>query len=174
MAHMVICKVCGEKFDRDKVQAVKASARRYAHFRCMPEGEKVELPNPIDEDLVQLEEYLKELFQYDFVPPRVKKQIQKYKEEYGWSYLAILNSLKWWYEVKGNSKEKANGGVGILPFIYEDAKKYYYYLSLAKISNNNKTVEMKVREIEIESPSVVVKQRRLFDLDDDNEEGEDD
>ena len=41
MAHYCICTVCNQRFDRDKVQAVKSSARRYAHLRCMPNGEKV-------------------------------------------------------------------------------------------------------------------------------------
>ena len=39
MAHMVICTVCGKRFDRDKIQAVKSGARRYAHQSCMPDGE---------------------------------------------------------------------------------------------------------------------------------------
>ena len=33
MAHMVKCKVCGKSFDRDKIQAVKVGANRYAHFK---------------------------------------------------------------------------------------------------------------------------------------------
>ena len=41
MAHNVKCAVCGETFDRDKIQAVRHGARRYAHLRCCPNGELV-------------------------------------------------------------------------------------------------------------------------------------
>ena len=38
MAHNVICPKCGIKFDRDKIQAVKISARRYGHATCYPDN----------------------------------------------------------------------------------------------------------------------------------------
>ena len=34
MAHFVICKYCGIRFDRDLEPAVEVSARRYAHKTC--------------------------------------------------------------------------------------------------------------------------------------------
>jgi hypothetical protein len=169
--HMVICSICGERFDRDKVQAVKTSARRYAHLRCKPDGEKVPLPNTvIDEDLQKLEEYIKKLLNEDYVNARVKKQIKDFKEEYGYSYSGMLKSLVYFYEVKGNSIEKANGGIGILPFVYQDAYNYYYSLYLAQLVNEEKDVNQyktKVREIVIKSPSVAEKPVRLFDLGED-------
>ena len=171
MAHMVKCTVCGESFDRDKVQAVKSGARRYAHYTCLPEGELVPLPNAVvDQDLVDLENYIKNLLGDDYNPARVKKQIKDYKAEYNYSYSGMLKALVWFYEVKGNSIEKANGGIGILPFVYQDAYNYYYSLYLAQLVNEEKDVNQyktKVREIVIKSPSVAEKPVRLFDLGED-------
>ena len=171
MAHMVKCTVCGESFDRDKVQAVKSGARRYAHYTCLPEGELVPLPNTVvDQDLVDLENYIKNLLGDDYNPARVKKQIKDYKNEYNYSYSGMLKALVWFYEVKGNSIEKANGGIGILPFVYQDAYNYYYSLYLAQLVNEEKDVNQyktKVREIVIKSPSVAEKPVRLFDLGED-------
>lgn len=171
MAHMVKCTVCGESFDRDKVQAVKSGARRYAHYTCLPEGELVPLPNMVvDQDLVDLENYIKNLLGDDYNPARVKKQIKDYKTEYNYSYSGMLKALVWFYEVKGNSIEKANGGIGILPFVYQDAYNYYYSLYLAQLVNEEKDVNQyktKVREIVIKSPSVAEKPVRLFDLGED-------
>ena len=171
MAHMVKCTVCGESFDRDKVQAVKSGARRYAHYTCLPEGELVPLPNAVvDQDLVDLENYIKNLLGDDYNPARVKKQIKDYKNEYNYSYSGMLKALVWFYEVKGNSIEKANGGIGILPFVYQDAYNYYYSLYLAQLVNEEKDVNQyktKVREIVIKSPSVAGKPVRLFDLGED-------
>jgi hypothetical protein len=171
MAHMVKCTVCGESFDRDKIQAVKSGARRYAHYTCLPEGELVPLPNTVvDQDLVDLENYIKNLLGDDYNPARVKKQIKDYKNEYNYSYSGMLKALVWFYEVKGNSIEKANGGIGILPFVYQDAYNYYYSLYLAQLVNEEKDVNQyktKVREIVIKSPSVAEKPIRLFDLGED-------
>lgn len=171
MAHMVKCTVCGESFDRDKVQAVRSGARRYAHYTCLPEGELVPLPNAVvDQDLVDLENYIKNLLGDDYNPARVKKQIKDYKTEYNYSYSGMLKALVWFYEIKGNSIEKANGGIGILPFVYQDAYNYYYSLYLAQLVNEEKDVNQyktKVREIVIKSPSVAEKPIRLFDLGED-------
>ena len=81
----------------------------------------------------------------------------------------MLKTLIYWYEVKGNSTEKANGGIGIIPFVYKQACDYYYSLYLAISANENKDIsEYKpiVREIVIESPRAFVKKPRLFNLDD--------
>lgn len=176
--HMVICTICKERFDRDKVQAVKTGARRYAHLRCKPDGEKVPLINEtIDEDLQKLEEYIKHLLNEDYVNARVRKQIKDFKEEYGYSYSGILKSLIYFYEVKGNSKEKANGGIGIVPFVYKDAYNYYFELFKAQNQNNLKDIvnyfaNVKIKEIVIKPPSIKTPPKRLFNLDDEESKNE--
>lgn len=171
MAHLVICTVCNKRFDRDKVQAVKSGARRYAHQTCLPSGEIVPLPQ-VDEELTKLIEYIQNLLGKDYNAARVNKQIKDFKEEYGYSYSGMLKSLVYFYEVKGNSKEKANGGIGIVPFIYNDAYNYYLNLYLANQQNINKDVKSytsKVKEITIKAP-IVEFSKRLFNLDDEVED----
>ena len=170
--HMVKCSVCGESFNRDKVQAVKTGARRYAHQRCCPMGELVPLAVvEIDADLLKLEEYIKTLLNEDFINARVKKQIKDFKETYGYTYSGMLKSLIYFYEVKGNPKEKANGGIGIIPFVYKDA--YNYYLELFMANNNNKDISVellyKTREVKIKEPKPRQFLKRLFDLGGDEE-----
>ena len=165
MAHIVKCAVCGEKFDRDKVQAVKYGARRYAHHRCLPEGEKVPLVNPVNEDLVKLEEYIANLLGDSYNPARTKKQIKDYQSQYGYSYSGMLKTLIWFYEIKGNPIAKAQGGIGIIPFVYNDALQYYYSLYLAQLANESLSVqsyERKIKEIEIVSPEVHRKPIKMF------------
>jgi hypothetical protein len=43
-----------------------------------------------------------------------------------YTYSGIKRTLEYFYEVKKNSIEKANGGIGIVPWVYEEAKRYYY------------------------------------------------
>ena len=172
MAHMVKCSVCGKQFDRDKIQAVKSGARRYAHYSCKPDGEKVDLPQ-VDEDLLKLINYAEQLLGKDYNAARVKKQIKDFKEEYNYSYSGMLKSLVYFYEIKGNSKEKANGGIGIVPFIYNDA--YNYYLALFNANQANQNIDVvqytsKVKEITIKPPKVEIKKHFFEFLEDDNEE----
>ena len=168
IAHNVKCTVCGCTFDRDKVQAVKSGARRYAHYSCLPTGELVELPKKEekDPDLVALEEYVKKMFNEDYVNARVRKQISDFREEYNYTYSGMLKSLVYFYEVKGNSLEKSNGGIGIIPFVYKDAYNYYYSLFVAQSQNENKNLQQitsKIKEIIIKPPKIK-KKIRFFNL----------
>ena len=165
MAHIVKCSICGEKFDRDKIQAVKTGARRYAHHRCFPQGELVPLLNPPDEDLIALEEYIANLLGDSYNPARVKKQIKDFKTEYNYSYSGMLKTLIWWYEIKGNPKDKAQGGIGIIPFVYKDASNYYYSLYLAQLANESISINSykpMIKEIEISSPQAHRRSIKLF------------
>ena len=171
MAHLGICSKCGRQFDRDKVQAVKSGTRRYAHYECMPEGEKVPLPqkDAENEDLAKLKDYINKLFGSSINWPLVTKQIKTFKEENGYTYSGMLKSLVYFYEVKGNHIENSKG-IGIIPFAYKDAYNYYYSLFLAQSQNEKidfKEITSKVREITIKPPKIK-KQIRIF-----NAEGED-
>ena len=70
-------------------------------------------------------------------------------------------------EIKGNPIEKANGGIGIIPFVYKDALNYYYMIYLAQINNDTVKHEQKVREITIESPEVYVRPPKMFNVGED-------
>ena len=168
--HMVTCKVCGKRFDRDKCEFVQISPRRYAHLACsQTEEEKLDQE---EKDRKDLEEYIMQLLDETFVNARVRKQIKTYKEEYNYSYSGILKALKYFYEVKKNSTEKANGGIGIVPFVYKDAFNYYYSLWLAQQRNENKKIELyipKVNEIRISRPVARLKRKKRFSFLDEKE-----
>ena len=51
-------------------------------------------------------------------------QMQKFKRQ-GMPYRGQLLTLKYFYEIKKNSTEKSKGSIGIIPFVYEEAKLYY-------------------------------------------------
>lgn len=162
-AHYVTCVYCGERFNRDKEPTTQISARRYAHKEC---AEKYEASKSQEEkDLEALEKYIMRLFDEPYVNARVRKQLKEYKEQYHFTYSGILKTLIYFYEIKGNSIEKANGGIGIIPFVYNDALKYYYALYLAKLANENKNIEIykpKEKVIEILPPKIQPKRVRLL------------
>lgn len=171
MAHYCICAICNERFDRDKVQAVRHGARRYAHQGCFPQGEIVPLANVKDTDLIALEEYIMKLYNVEYVPPRMRKQINSFIEENKYSYSGILKTLTWWYEIKKNDIKDSHGSLNIVPYIYEDAKAYYYSLYLAEEKNKQKDIiaykELPSIEVTISLPKVAVKKHKFFNLEED-------
>lgn len=158
MAHYVICKICGKKFDRDKEPSVLVSSRRYAHASCANGGKPVP---PTDRE--KLENYIKQLFGYESLPLRVTKQIDSYVKQYNYSYSGMLKALVYFYEIKKGDLEKANGGIGIIPYIWEESYNYFYSLWLTNQKNADKKIEKpKVREVRIKSPERKIRRRRFF------------
>ena len=163
MAHIVTCVYCKQRFDRDKFPFIQVSQRRYAHQECsLTEDQK---KSKEEQDKIDLENYIIKLLKIDYIDARVRKQIKQYKEEYGYSYSGIHKALKYFYEVKGNSTEKANGGIGIVPYVYQNAYNYYLAIWQAQQKNQDKVLQdytPKVKEIVIPRPQRKVKKRELF------------
>ena len=113
MAHYVNCIYCKKRVDRDKVSTVQVSARRYAHKECAENYENNKSQE--EKDIEALEKYIMKLFNEDYVNARVRKQIKEYREQYQYTYSGMLKTLVYWYEIKGNSTEKANGGIACNP-----------------------------------------------------------
>lgn len=176
MSHLVTCTVCGKRFDRDKIQAVKTGARRYAHYKCAPDKEIVPLPKvEEDPDLTQLKEYINKLFGKEANWAQINRQIKIYTTENNYTYSGIMKSLIYFYEVKGNSTDKANGALGIVPFVYQQAYNYYYSLFLAKSQNENKdvkTITSKIKEVIIPLPKVNLPKRLFKFLDEEGDNNE--
>lgn len=163
MGHPVKCLYCGKTFDRDKEPWVKVTSKRYAHKACSMTQE--ELLSEEEKDKQELEKYIMKLFKINFINPLMKKQIKSYIKDYGYSYSGIQKSLQYFYEIKNNSIEKANGGIGIVPYVYDKAYKYYYALWEAQQKNENKDINLfvpKVKEVVIPVPKVKIKKRNLF------------
>ena len=155
--------VCGIEFDRNAIQAVRHGARRYSHQTCEPDGELVPMESGAnDPELQKLKDYIGTLFGENANWAMINKQIKKYKEENGYSYSGILKSLVYFYDVKHNSKEKANNAIGIVPFCYQDAYNYYYSLFLAQQATQDKTLITK--EIIIKPPKMRGTKQQFFDL----------
>lgn len=127
-----------------------------------------------EKDKQDLDEYIIQLLKIDYIDARIRKQIKQYIEEYHYTYSGIKKALVYFYEVKGNNIEKANGGIGIVPYIYRAAYEYYFALWQAQQRNETKDITAYVpvvKEIIIPRPQRKIKKRKLFTfLDEDKEE----
>ena len=122
-------------FDRDKVPFKQISERRYAHITCALAAENEK--SQAEKDKEDLEKYIKELLGEVYISPRVRKQMNGYVDEYNFTYSGMKKALVYFYEVKGNDRTKAKGGIGIIPYVYRDAYNYYYSLWLAIQKNEH-------------------------------------
>lgn len=86
-------------------------------------------------------------------------------KEYNFSYSGILRTLIYFYDIRGNTTEASNNGIGIVPYVYEEAYRYYYSLWLAKQKNRDKDLRSfipKEREVHIQAPKRKTKKSKRF------------
>ena len=77
----------------------------------------------------------------------------------------MLKTLKWFYEIEDGDTTLSNDRIGIIPYIYEDAKKYYYNLFLIQERNKNiVNYKTPVKEVTIESPRPLKIKPYLFNF----------
>ena len=170
--HIVICKYFDEKFDANKEPYVMASSRRYAHATCAAAAEKSKTQKEKDKEA--LEAYIKQLFNISKLTPKINQQIKTFSEKNGYSYSGMLKCLIYFFETQKHSIEQANGGIGIIPYIWEQVQQYYFSLWLIQQKNEDKNIQdFRPREITISipPPQRKIKKRKLFNfLDKENEE----
>ena len=166
--HLVICPYCKKQFDaqpndQGKVW-IKINATRYAHIKCHQEHEANLTQNQKDHQM--LYKYCKQLFGDEYNYVLTEKLINKYIKENKYTYSSIYKTLKWWYEIEGNSTEKAGGTIGIVPYAFNQARQYYYKLYLAQQQNRNiNTWNPDIVQIDVSSFDPFKRPPRLIDLD---------
>lgn len=165
----VKCSVCGQQFDKDKVEWVKTSSTRYAHKSCgEPFLKQKELEQREAADKKQLEEYIKQIYRIEKLSPLMYRQIKRFKEELGMTYSGMSGALVYFYQVLGNTTEKARG-IGILEYVYQDARQYYTNLSKINLANQGQDFNIQTHTITIPVPQRKKKKKRFFKfLEEDN------
>ena len=158
------------EIDNPKVIPMPELPNRYVHIECSKK-------HP-ENDLEKLMIYIIQLYKLkeNYIPPAQMKQVTQYEKEYEFTYSGMLKALKYWYEVKKNPLD-INRGIGIIPYIYKQAKEYYYALYLSdlqnqQIKNYNEFIPKDI-EVKIKPPERKIQKRNLFSfLDEDNINGE--
>lgn len=60
-----------------------------------------------------------------FCYSKVNNQIDEYISTLGLTLDQIAQTLYYWYDIKGSNPAKAGGGIGIVPYIYSEALRYF-------------------------------------------------
>lgn len=131
---------------------------RYIHKAC------AETHPADDKDKMTL--YLINLYNIkeDYLLPRFTLQLNNFEKEYNFTYSGMLKALKYWYEIKKHPVDK-DKGLGIIPYIYAQAKEYYYNLWLSEQQNQNKNLNDYIPKdivVKIKPPQRNIEKRKLF------------
>ena len=100
-------------------------------------------------------------------------QMQKFRKQ-GMPYRGQLLTLQYFYDIRKNSKERSNGSIGIIPFVYDEAR-LYYEKQAKKADEIGRAIQKQLEQDRIEikyNPSDYIgkkTRRKLIDL---NEIGE--
>lgn len=157
MPAYVKCSVCGKQFDRTKEPFTKTSSTRYAHLEC---GKVKEKENKEKEDKKNLEDYIKQIYGLDRISPLIRKQIDGYIKD-DMTYSGIMGSLYYFYGIKGNDPSRAKG-IGIVPYVYQDAEDYFRNLSRINLMNKDQDFTIKEKVIIIPVPQPKPKRKKNF------------
>lgn len=122
-----VCRYCKERSDAEGM--VKHGNRTYYHPDCLEEklekeAEERERKQKEREDWEELFEYICELHGIDTLTGQMFEQLKRYRDQYGYTHKGIYLSLKYFYEVLGRTVREGDG-LGIIPYMYDKAKKHY-------------------------------------------------
>lgn len=164
----VKCYFCGQTFDRNKEPFVKVNARRYAHRKCAEQQDERVLQQI--EDREQFYEIVKKIYgsKYNYI--MINSQAEEYIKQYNYTWSGMTGCLYWFYILNHGSLEEGHGGIGIIPYIYDNVKDFFktQYETQEK---NKKVTNLRIPvEFNIQSPRPWNRPPHLIDLGDDEDE----
>lgn len=169
MAHYVKCFYCGGRFDRDKDPFIKVSERRYAHVKCVEEQSEDNEILQQQKDRDNFYQIVKKIYGKDYNYILINQQANSFITTYNYTWSGMTKCLEWFYFIKHGSIEEGHGGIGIIPYIYDQVRDYYYKLYVAEIKNKNMTQVRQAVDFNIQSPRAWHQPPQLLDLEDNNE-----
>lgn len=115
-AKTVKCQYCEKQIDRN-IEPFETKNKKYYHANCF------HIHEMSAQHRRELIDYICQLYEIEAPNGFMVKQIKTFQDEYKYTLKGIEFALRYFHDVMGNDIEA--DGIGIVPFIYNDAKKYY-------------------------------------------------
>lgn len=144
----VKCPECELDLFRD-TQAFITHSKRHYHEECF---NKLQIRKQHRSELL---DYICELYKIPIPNGLILKQIKEYETEYKYTLKGIQMSLHYFHIINGNPVEIENSkyntakGIGIVPYVYDDAKNYYVKMQMINVSARNTTIQTKAEIVKI-------------------------
>jgi hypothetical protein len=155
MEKTVKCQLCGGAVLHSEV--IKYKGKNF-HKDCSKQYK----------DREELCNYICKVFNLKAPGPRNYQLMKRYREENNYTYKGMLNSLKYFFEVKKNDIKKSCERIGIIPYVYDEAQNYYNKIDKKKevmlraleVNQTSNNIEVKV------STRPQKKKKKLYSLED--------
>lgn len=162
--HLVKCLNCGKQFDANVIPYVKIGTR-YAHKSCS--NSEIAKTEKEKDAFFQT---IKSIYGPKYNYMLINTQAEGYIQQYGYTWSGMRACLHWFYNINHGSLEEGNGGVGIIPFIYDQVRDYYTKLYKTQEKNKNEKLRRPVIEFNIQSPKSYQRPPQLLDLEEEESE----
>lgn len=154
MARLPKCPICEKPVNKEVEEAIKHSSKTY-HDICF---KQFQTRKEHRESLINL---ICELHHLDVPSIMILKQIKDFEETYKFSYKGMEMTLRYFHHIKNNPVDAK--GIGIIPWKYDDARKFYEEMDrirkhAAKVNFNNK------EEVVYVKPSTKKKRKDYIDI----------
>lgn len=131
------CVYCGKALDRNTEEWEQAPGNRYAHKSCYDKKQEEIQEQKIEREYkAKIHEKVQEVCGIQYVKSRVDKQLKEFIDK-GMTAEKLYQTLEYWYDVKKSDPEAAHGGIGILPYVYEESERYWARQAAIKENNSN-------------------------------------
>lgn len=146
----------------DKKEKIKKKAEESKTKKKAAPKPKIELKGPVSEEEYKekkdLYEYIRSYYETEDgkLPAKVYALVEKYIEQYGFTYTSIRNTLIYIREIC--EKDIQGDGIGLLPYYKDEAEAYYK--SLKEIEENNKNIN--INDMYKEKTIIIQPRKRIF------------
>lgn len=131
MANIVHCRVCGAEIDKrtkEGAEWIMPSKNFYYHPTCYADYQKKknDIHAKADDKIWfdSLKDYLAKDLKMGVNYSKITSQWQSFLKK-GMTAKGIYFAIKYYYETQNGDIKKSEGGIGIVPLIYNDSKEYW-------------------------------------------------
>lgn len=122
---MPICRICKQNIDKEKDNWVMPSKNYYYHKLCYEDFKDVKKEKTQEDYHSLIYDYLSRVLKVPYEYFKIEAQINQFIKS-GMTVKGIFFALKYYYDKNGkDSWQKGYGGIGIVPYIYEESKNYW-------------------------------------------------
>jgi hypothetical protein len=150
------CKGCSKEISKEEKIILKGKSYcKECHDNLLAETENYKL----------LVSTICEYFNLKEPTGLIVKQIQQYKNEYGYSNSGIGYTLWFIKEIKGKNFNETKYGIALVKYHYEEAKRYFEQQEKILNSVKNEQTEVKTRQVKLNIDKVYEKDRNRMTID---------
>jgi hypothetical protein len=150
MARKVKCPVCGSFNDKEN------TVFHNSKYHC-----KICFDNKQNEakDYKELIAYICELYGIDTPTGWMLKQIKDFKEQFNYTYKGIKTTLHYFFEIQEGNDVSNSVGIGIVPFVYEEAKRFY----IDKKAVKDSVIGVDINDMQLNKRTITIKRNTFED-----------